>query len=189
MSRFPDHPWRLDDTTTVARRLELDFELADDGVETPEVQRFAACIATRAAGKSRFELATAALNAVQALPYVPDPMVDGQMTESLQRPLYTLLHGGDCEDLAQLLMAVLMILGFDVIPVWLEQEGETQNHTTMIVRVLGTTGDPRLTRDLGEHGWNWAESTIKGARLGEHPYEAAERVRSWSSLGRRQVAA
>lgn len=190
MSRFPSKPWRLDDTTPVSERLRLDNELADDGVETPEVQRFAACIATKAAGGSRSTLAAAALAAVQSKPYVPDPMVDGQMTEELQRPLYTLLNGGDCEDLAQLLMAVFLLMHFETIPVWLTQPEESQNHTTVIVKIPGTIGDPRLTQDLGEVGWNWAEATIKGARLGEHPYAAADRVRSWTSLGHRpRVAA
>lgn len=183
MSRFPDKPWRLDDSTPVAERLRLDNELADDGVATPEVQRFATCIAQRAAGKPRVALAEAALAAVQEKPYVPDPIVDGQMTEELQRPLYTLKNGGDCEDLAQLLMSVYLILGFQTIPVWLDQKGEEQNHTTVIVKLLGTRGDDELTRDMGEHGWWWAETTIKGAMLGEHPYAAAERVKSWTTLG------
>ncbi len=70
--------------------------------------------------------------------------------------------GGDCEDLSALLMAVLYLLGFESRIVWIDQPGQAYNHVSLQVRLSDQ--------------WVWAEPSLEGAYLGEHPYAAMRRL-------------
>lgn len=69
---------------------------------------------------------------------------------------------GDCEDLAILLAAILAELRVPWRIDWLEQPGSAENHVSVEVR----TAD----------GWQWADPSVEGAEIGEHPYAAARRM-------------
>lgn len=69
---------------------------------------------------------------------------------------------GDCEDLAILLVAVLQELDVVSRMDWLEQPDAEENHVSVEVRA------PR--------GWLWADPSVEGAFVGEHPYAAARRM-------------
>lgn len=101
---------------------------------------------------------------VQGRGYRSDPR--GQ--EWFQHPVYTLFYGGDCEDLAGLFMALGKAVGLETDVVWINQPGKPLNHVSAKVRV----GDE----------WLWAEASVKGALLGEHPYAAIARLGAWNVL-------
>lgn len=82
--------------------------------------------------------------------------------EWYQGPIHTLMNGGDCEDLSVLFCAMCGCLGIDSRIVWMDQPKARLNHVTAQVRLPGKT-------------WQWAETTISSARVGEHPYDAAKR--------------
>jgi transglutaminase-like putative cysteine protease len=122
------------------------------------------------------EKAADVLRAAQSLGYHPDPP-----GEWFQFPMFTLSYGGDCEDLVGFLISIAMIVGIPAEPKWLDQPGSPLNHITSRLFVDGK--------------WLWADPTVVGARLGEHPYAAFNRTSSWhriaaaSELGLYQNAA
>lgn len=69
---------------------------------------------------------------------------------------------GDCEDLAILLVSILQELDVVSRMDWLEQEEAAENHVSVEIRA------PR--------GWLWADPSVEGAFVGEHPYAAARRM-------------
>jgi len=110
--------------------------------------------------------------------YAPDPAGE----EVLQTVLWTLggeggrtvspitnapKGGGDCEDLASLLVALCMVVGLRARVVWMEQPGSPLNHVSAQVCV-----DP----SRGDDCWLWLDATLPGARLGENPYDALARL-------------
>jgi hypothetical protein len=99
-------------------------------------------------------LALEALRLVQSLPYVHDPVGE----EWLQSAWWTAEHGGDCKDLTVLLSSILGLLGVYAQPDWITQTGQMINHVTGQIWLDGQ--------------WVWADGSVRGAMLGESPYEA-----------------
>lgn len=132
------------------------MELAREGAKLPEVRALASQLARGRAGAQSY--CARALAYVQALPYVPDPA--GQ--EWFSPVAYAMRHGGDCDDKVPVLIALALAAGIDGRPEWLSQPGQPQNHVTALLRC--------------GHGWQWAETILPGARLGEHPYQALARL-------------
>jgi transglutaminase-like putative cysteine protease len=93
--------------------------------------------------------------------------------EYYQGIYWTLTYGGDCEDLVVALVALMLAAGLDARVVWQEQSGAPLNHVTAQVR-LPTPKGPE---------WVWADPTVKGARLGEEPHDAAARLGQFHKLG------
>jgi len=108
--------------------------------------------------------------------YVDDP--EG---EWYQGPLYTLAHGGDCEDLASLLLSMCDCLGIASRLVWMEQPKSKLNHVTAQVLLSPSGGVQKnlhwewWANQAKNENWRWAETTISSARVGMHPYDAANR--------------
>lgn len=98
------------------------------------------------------------LAAVQRVRYVPDPPGNA---DKICDALTTLREGGDCEDLAALVVGAARALGVPARLVWIAQGGPL-DHVVAEVYLDGR--------------WQWAEATIAGAQVGEHPYEAAARL-------------
>lgn len=96
---------------------------------------------------------------VQALPYVSDPVGPVDVVETDVRRV--LERGADCEERAALVAALVAADGIAARVVWLVQDGAPLDHVSALV-------------DLG--GWRWADATIPGARVGEHPRDAARRL-------------
>lgn len=82
--------------------------------------------------------------------------------EWYQGPVFTLANGGDCEDLSALFCSMCGCVGIESRIVWMDQPGAKLNHVTAQVRIPGKS-------------WEWAETTIASAKVGEHPYAAAKR--------------
>lgn len=175
-SRYPNRPFRIDPRTSVCDRLRILEALAAEGTQDPLVRQMAWRIEARArvAGPQlpvrrgdwwKRVLALEALAAVQSLPFRPDP---GRL-EWFQPAGYTARFGGDCEDLVVLFVSLCRLLGLRAQVEWINQPGKPLNHVT--------------SRVFLEGGWWWAESSIRGAMLGESPYEAAERLGNFAPLG------
>lgn len=150
----PDGLFRVPDWWPPSRRVETALWLARIDAQTPGVRRLVDLCTPIAGAEGR---ARAALLAVQSLPYVVDPI-----GEWLARGSYTAAHGGDCLRLAPLLVAVAECAGVPGEVLWLAQPSALQDHVTARLRPDGA--------------WLWAETTIRGARLGESPYDAADRM-------------
>lgn len=111
-------------------------------------------------GVERLPLASRAevlLSRVQQLGYRPDPQ-----GEWLQTGRETASRGGDCEDLSALFVALCGAAGVVARMVWISQRHAPQDHVAAQVLLDGR--------------WRWADASIRGARLGESPYEAAARL-------------
>lgn len=171
-------PFAVDGSTPVCTRVDLMRAMAAQGQHDPalivlagEVQRNAdrLCDAVRAAalrdavwaaalrvqwGCARV-LACECLLAVQSVPYVAGP--DG--VDQYQPVAWTLSHGGECKAKAVLFAALARAVGLDAWPEWITQEGQPLNHALGVVRL-----DPPTPM--------WADGSIRGAALGESPYEA-----------------
>ena len=167
--RYPYEPWRISDFTPVEQRLALMTDIALEAQSFPSVQALAyqarsiAC-AKRAvcAGPATREdtliLAAAALQVVQSLFYRLDHVGE----EWFQSADYTIVNGGDCEDLGVMLVAINNLLGLQSRLVWVFQPGHPLNHLSAQLYLDGV--------------WLWEDPSIRGARLGEHPYAALERL-------------
>lgn len=147
-------------STSVEQRLEIYRAMAIDGAVSPEVQRFAARVADNAR-RSGGSLAAGALAAIQnEIGYEPDPPGPDRVFSPVE---VLTLRRADCEDLSILLCSVLRALGVAWRIIWLDRSstGYPQSHVTVEV-------------DEG-NGWQYAEASIPGARLGEEPMAAAAR--------------
>lgn len=130
----------------------------------------------------RQSLAAALLGAVHDLAvYRPDPVKGytdfvSRVGETLRPRRKTgrseitgqMRGAGDCEDLTILYIAMARALGFRANALWIQQDGAFQNHVAAAVYVptqFSPSGAPL-----------WAETTIPGARVGEHPYIVVERL-------------
>lgn len=171
---FPDRPFQIPDTTPVEERLRILDAIANEGAAESVIQRLAGKLAPACVGSGalawepnapapigappscRERYAAALLRAVQTLPYRLDPK-----GEWFQSARYTLAWGGDCEDLASLLVALCRAAGLEARIVWMDETGE-YNHVSTQIYVGGR--------------WQWAESIIPGASLGEFPQDAANRL-------------
>jgi len=196
---FPATPWRVADETPVCDRVKLLNDLAADGTQYASVKALADWVYRRAlyqcekfsqAAKNDPQmqnvmrnqqwfarmLALEALRAAQSLPYVHDPTNE----EWIQTANFTLTgnsgnpHGGDCKDLTIVLVAVERLLGLQAEPYWITQNGQTINHVTSRVKLDGK--------------WFWADPSIRGAMLGESPYEAEARLQTGVTGGLKSAA-
>ena len=179
---------RVDPATPPALREAMLSVLADEGVAAvrPIAERVRAEAWREAPGESpwnfSWRLAQRLLEAVHDLvEYQPDPVVDlydffARVPETLRPRRGTprsRLTGrtqglGDCEDMSTVTVALLRAVGLRARPVWIDQPGAFQNHVAVEVFLPSTTypsGAPV-----------WAESTIEGARVGEHPVTVVERL-------------
>jgi hypothetical protein len=126
---------------------------------------------------SKRKMAQALLSFVQRdVGYVPDP--EGEWYQGVR---YTLEHGGDCEDMAVLLVAMAACLGIRGKLIWLEQPRAKLNHVT--AKLYVEDGGSLFRRPSGQMLWEWAEPTIAKARIGQHPYDAARWHGSANRLG------
>lgn len=182
MSRFPLCPWRLPAYTSVEARLALGTQLAREAVDSPKVREFAFGIRDACNGCTRAQLAERILKTVQDIGWVAD--FPGDWMQPVE---YTLEHGGDCEDLTNLLMAVCWILGPNAANVWLDQPDQPLNHITGAIGLPnGETPsfadarpiDPSETPQIDGVTWWWADTTVANAQLGEWVYDAVDRLRS-----------
>lgn len=133
-------------------------EVAVVGTTDPGVQALARRIyAARPTDGGRVALALAL---VQSVPYQHDPPGSDPIL-----PVVDVLSGVpcDCEDRAAALLSLVWLLGLDARPAYLEQDGAREDHMSAQARV--------------GRRWEWADATVSGARLGEAPWTAAERVR------------
>lgn len=101
------------------------------------------------------------LHFVQSLPYRSGPK--GEWIETDARE--TARNGGECKALSVLFVAGASALGFQTRLAWLSWRYSQQAHVTAMVQVPGS-------------GWEWTDATVAGARVGEAPESAAERVGS-----------
>jgi hypothetical protein len=165
------------DTTPVCERIELLQEFAVRGSVSPIITALALKIrddvrliaATRVRDPRgdwyQWLLAQAALDEVHKLPYVPDPP-----TEDCYRDVeLTARQGAECKGLNVFYVALLLRVGIRAEVVWIDQPGMPLNHVTS--RVL--LDDQQI----------WADASIRGARLGESPYEALQRTGAWHVVG------
>lgn len=113
------------------------------------------------------EVAQALLTYVQKdVGYIDDP--EGEWYQGVR---YTLSHGGDCEDMATLFVAMCACVGISARLAWLEQPSARLNHVTAQVFLPKASG--LLSRGPASPQWLWAEPTISSAKIGQHPYDAA----------------
>lgn len=125
-----------------------------DGAAHPAVR--AAAEACR--GRSDWACAVEVARRVQALPYRPDPAG----ADWVRPPCRTLVEGGDCDCLSVLACALNECLNLRWRLAWLVNRREVLDHVLPQVWIDGA--------------WHWQETTLPGARLGEHPYQAAMRL-------------
>lgn len=131
--------------------------MAKSGADEWDVMRVARDVAWGL--RSDEARARALMEFVQRLPYWPDPP---GTKDFIAQPCRVLVIGGDCEDLATLLVALWVASGLTGRLVWIVQEGD-QDHVAPEVY-------------LPARGWLWGETTVRGARLGEYPKQAAARL-------------
>lgn len=136
-------------TGSPSERLARLTQLARAWSSTPLVERTA-----RRCGDVLVALAT-----VQLLPYRADP--DGA-ADLVCDPATILRRGGDCEDRATLLVALLLALRRTARLVWIEQPHDALDHVSVQL--------------WDGAGWQWCDPIVRGARVGEHPVEAARRT-------------
>lgn len=161
---FPPGPFCIPDITPVCDRVAMMKAMAAQGINSPSVQATAKFVAGRVAqmasyGNLQFLLAQEALRVVQGLPYVPEK--SGQ--DCYQTVEYTATYGGECKALTIYYVAVCRALGVDAEPVWITQSGQLINHVAAQVNIVGRAP-------------MWADPSMRGARLGESPYEAIARL-------------
>lgn len=144
-------------------RVPILNELALRGAEDPDVQRV-----TREAIRglqSDREIAEALLRRVHAVPFWAYP----PKLECFAPAGKVLERGGDCDNLSVLYAASCLYAGIPASVVWINQPKSKLNHVTAVVFLDGE--------------WQWADPSIKGARIGETPYEAAHRTGNGAPLG------
>lgn len=175
------------DTTPSTDREDLLNALADEGARDPIVRRTAIWLATRCAlahGRQPTDrqLAQCLLDGLHELVQYSD---DPDDREEYNRAVTTLSSSprmerspitgspkgtGDCEDLAVLYASLARALGLRSQVVWIDQPRGAYNHVAAAVCDLGA-------------GCEWVETTLPGARVGENPYTAAERLGITHTLG------
>lgn len=152
-------------STPVCERAQLLYALAVHGSVTDTVDRLARRIRALAPQKNIWSFIQQALDEVQHLPYVPDP--EGQ--DCYKTADDTAAYGAECKGKNILFSALMIRLGITAEPVWIMQEGMPLNHVASVVMVQGNP--------------YWADASIPGARVGESPYEALERVGAYHIIG------
>ena len=177
--------WRGDESAE--ERAAAASDAASRGASLPAVVALAgACLrsARRRAveGVYPVELAflDACMEAVQSLPYVED----AAGSDSLRDPDETIAEGGDCEDLAALLVALarcgarLLALRVSACVVWIAQPKWPTDHVSAWVSsgLCDLRGARVIEQGTEPPAWAWwAECSVRAAR-GESPYAALARV-------------
>jgi hypothetical protein len=157
-------PFRVPDSWPPQRRIEYLMRLVQDGLSDGEVCRSAKILSDSVTSEYRRErqIAEKILHFVQNMvKYTPDRGVE----EWYQGAVYTLAHGGDCEDLSVLICALAKCAGLQSDVVWIDQPGARLNH---VVARIFVDGVPL-----------WADGSIKTAYLGEHPHDAVRRSQKY----------
>lgn len=162
------------------------MRLARDGANDSRIQTIArglyAMLAERLGRTpTREELVQWLMDAVHLLmDYAPDPpglevfqtvqwSIGGECGFSVSPITGNRKGCGDCEDLATLLVCLCLCLGITARVKWIEQKGSPLNHVAALVLFDDQRpDDPRA--------WRCTDATIPGARVGETPYEALDRV-------------
>ena len=169
-------PFDVPASLDTAARLALLGEVIADGCAAPAVRVFARKVYADACAVSAQHralpfgtaLAVAALVRVQGLPFAPDPP-----GRDVYQPLaVTVERGGDCEDLVALYVGVLRAVvamhphaeGVEARAAWFEVPGAEEDHVVAVVR------------ESSAAPWRWAECSVVGAWLGEHPRDAVRRL-------------
>lgn len=168
-------PWRIPDTYPPRLREQILDAMANVAATDPLVQTLARSLAAEADARARPGQCTAPpcndlrarafLRYVQSRPYVPDP--DGQ--EWYAGLVYTIGYGGDCEELAALVVALDRVVEIPGAVQWMDQPDHPLNHVTAKLYLNGQ--------------WMWAEASVVGAQLGEHPQAAATRLAQRDRIG------
>ena len=140
-----------------SERLAVLHGLAERGAREVDVRRVAARLSVNASGDVR-ALAGEVLAFVQRLPY----RVDSEGRDDGAAACATLAQGGDCKKLSVLFCALCSACGLTSRLVWIEQPAARLDHVSA----------------QWQHGgrWLWAETTVRGAELGEPPHAAAARL-------------
>lgn len=159
--------YRIDDTTPIEERLRLLEGEVTAAMQTPAFRQLARRLDASVPKNARDRphlLAEAALRQAQSYTYRPDPP-----GEWFQTGIETLAVGGDCEDLSVVFVALARLLGLRAELVWITQPHQALNHVTADVLPSG--------RPL------WADASIRGAMVGESPYDAIHRVKAYHVQG------
>jgi len=156
-----EQPRRVPDTATPRARLLDALREAWRTVDSPAVVALLVPVLAERTPRARVERA---LRLVQGLPYRPDPPGE----DWVQTSEYTATHGGDCEDLAALLVVLCVTAGVPARLLWIFQRRRVRDHVTAQACIAGV--------------WLWMEPTLR-AELGEYPYTAAERLRDQRAIG------
>lgn len=184
---FP--PFRAPDTLSPSQRLYILDGHVTDAIADGRVCAIAQAIRDRVLARAcvsahcdlsseglQMQIAQALLDYVQSLGYRSDP--PGQ--EWYQGVWWTILHGGDCEDLSVAFVSLARCAGLDAALFWITQKGASLNHVSAMV----TIGGKRLSATWVVGGrYFWAEGTVNGAKIGENPLQAAQRAGQSSHLG------
>ena len=188
------YPW-----ITPAERLVVLNEMAWDGSHSPVVRAVVArALATLPRNPTDRLVFQRLLDAVfETVVYRPDPASDQDFYSPVAltlrpvpgNPLSPLTGQpkgvGDCEDTSVLFAAFVWAAGamlgrpYRGVVEWLPQPGKPQNHVpAMACPTLGvrTFHGAESQVALLSEGCLWAETTLPGARIGEHPYEALARL-------------
>lgn len=140
------------------QRAEIMEAHVRDALSSPAVRAAADGCRGAIGVASQRDIATRVLRRVQAAGYRDDP----PGCDRYAPVEFTLRNGGDCDDLAPAVAALAILCGLQARFVYLSQPRSPLDHVTVKVLVDGE--------------WLWAEPTLRGARLGEHPYDAARRI-------------
>jgi hypothetical protein len=162
---LPRTQLRVDPYAHPCERIRLLERMADEAAARGELSPLEARArqATRFGGSQR-AVAEAALATVQGLPYYPEAK-DQQWFKPIA---WTVGRGGSCGPLSAVLYGLCKRLGLDAQVVWITQAGRALNHLSVLVMVDGA--------------WQWADPSVRGARLGEDPYAAIERLGQWNVI-------
>lgn len=139
-------PLHIPDAASVEERLAVLAGFAERAQTDPTIRQ----LANSLRGASQRITAEHILARVQSVPFVPDPS-----GEWFSPPLYTLAHGGDCDDLDALLAALALAAGIEARIAYIPFPEEAQDHYSAQLLIDGT--------------WQWAEPTVRYAQLGDAP--------------------
>ena len=174
-SSLPDVPFQVSLFTTDCERLAILDQYANDAAIQPLIRSIAESLCAqgkvlaRRAGVNNPQpyVVGEILRWVQSLPY--DPKRTAQGEEWFQPPMYTLTHGGNCEDLNMMLVGMSRGVGIPARLIWINQTNAPLNHVTSQAWLAGR--------------WVWTEASIRGAMVAENPYHAAGRLGQQHVMG------
>jgi len=156
---YDQPPFAIPDETPITVRLQVLELTARDASVREDFQYIAREIKRAVVPNATWQqIAAVALALVHKLPY----LFDKDYRDTWQGVKWTLKYGGDCEDLAVVLMAIYLALGIRASLIWINFDAP-YNHVTVKV---GPTRETEL----------YAESIVKTARLGQSPYELQNEV-------------